>query len=459
MKNNFILTVRIVVLMFVFLTSCEKYLDVKSAKSLVIPATLEDYRAILDNAQQINYGAYAPQLELATDDFEVDYSFHSYLSELELDIYKWKPYYEYDQTNTNIMWTNPYKVVFLANTVLEGIEKLGIRSVTSGGIRGEAYFHRAFSHFILAQVYTAPYDPERAPDMLGLPLRMTADFNAKSYRATLKETYDAITSDLKVAIGLLPHATEYTTRPTKAAAYSALGRVFLYMEDYRHAELYADSALMERNGLLDFNNIDTTLRISFDRFNDETYFFAYSVTPTIFTTSVATISNALLSKYASNDLRKPVYFHDEANGKYSFKGAFYGNTGAAFFVGPTVSEMLLISAECKIRDQRNGEAKILLKRLLENRYDKDMPLPDMDAMTELLHFLMEERRRELPYRGLRWMDLRRLNKDQRFSVELERIIDTGTAIERYVLPANDPRYVFLIPQRVVDITGIEQNGR
>ena len=61
-----------------------------------------------------------------------------------------------------------------------------------------------------------------------------------------------------------------------------------------------------------------------------------------------------------------------------------------------------------------------------------------DAMAVVL----EERIRELVFRGLRWFDLRRLNKDPRFKVTLERIYNSST----YHLEPNGKMYCFPIPR-------------
>jgi len=70
-----------------------------------------------------------------------------------------------------------------------------------------------------------------------------------------------------------------------------------------------------------------------------------------------------------------------------------------------------------------------------------------------LNKILTERRKELLMRGLRWTDLRRLNKETAFATTLSRIVNGTT----YTLPPNDPGYVFRIPLSVINFTGIEQN--
>jgi hypothetical protein len=57
-------------------------------------------------------------------------------------------------------------------------------------------------------------------------------------------------------------------------------------------------------------------------------------------------------------------------------------------------------------------------------------------------------------KGTRWTDLRRLNKAGA-NIELKRTYQAGIL----VLPANDPRYVFPIPDDVLQFNNYPQNSR
>ena len=97
-----------------------------------------------------------------------------------------------------------------------------------------------------------------------------------------------------------------------------------------------------------------------------------------------------------------------------------------------------------------------LNMLLEKRYVAGtfVPLSATDAEDALIKVLAE-RRKELVFRGLRWPDLRRLNKDPRFAKTITRSLDG----EIFELPPNSPRYVLPIPQKVIELSGIKQNDR
>jgi hypothetical protein len=75
--------------------------------------------------------------------------------------------------------------------------------------------------------------------------------------------------------------------------------------------------------------------------------------------------------------------------------------------------------------------------------------------TEALNLILEERRKELVFRGLRWTDLRRLNK-QGYNITLKRVLDGKT----HILSPGDDRWVFPIPPDVIDANpGMRQNPR
>lgn len=93
---------------------------------------------------------------------------------------------------------------------------------------------------------------------------------------------------------------------------------------------------------------------------------------------------------------------------------------------------------------------LLIKRWKKGTY---VPLTATDA-TDAVSKILAERRKELLFRGLRWMDIKRLNKDGA-GITLKRVINGET----FLLPPNDPRYAVAIPEDVIATTGMQQNPR
>src|SRR5690606_5193604 len=145
-------------------------------------------------------------------------------------------------------------------------------------------------------------------------------------------------------------------------------------------------------------------------------------------------------------------FFRENNGSIVYRGSYYGSN--AFFTGLSSNEVFMIAAECNARIGDVPQALECLNALLASRYRAGtlVAIEETDPQL-LLDIILAERRKELPFRGLRWSDLKRLNLDSRYAKTLERIWEN----EAVVLEPNSPRYIFPIPDAVIDVSGIEQN--
>jgi hypothetical protein len=121
-----------------------------------------------------------------------------------------------------------------------------------------------------------------------------------------------------------------------------------------------------------------------------------------------------------------------------------------------LDEVYLIAAECKARGTDVDAAGELLNTLLAKRYRKGSftPLRSMDA-SELLKLILEERRKELVFRGVRWSDLRRLNIDDQLAITVYRTVKGD---ELQLLP-NSPKYLFPIPDQEIQVNKLIQNPR
>ena len=118
--------------------------------------------------------------------------------------------------------------------------------------------------------------------------------------------------------------------------------------------------------------------------------------------------------------------------------------------------MLLISAESAVRRRETVKALNRLHQLLSNRWTAAAyQRLESNQEQQVLDWVLQERRKELLFRGLRWTDLRRLNKDPRYAKDIIRDING----EQYVLRANSNQYVLPIPIAVVNGGIIIQNPR
>ncbi|WP_316748650.1 RagB/SusD family nutrient uptake outer membrane protein [Pedobacter gandavensis] len=438
--------------------SCKKFLDYKPDKSLTIPSTLGDCQAILDyysvmNGQGPNYA------EAVSDNIYLLNATYKTLTVDLRDTYIWKANAEVNKGG----WAGAYQTILYANQVLETLKKITPtqnEQITWNQLKGSALFFRAYTLFQAAQIWTKPYDPATANQDPGLPIKLTSDLNEKTERGTVELTYNRILQDLNEAIPLLPLTTALQSRPNSTAAYGMLARVYLAMGDYINAGTNADACLKQYSTLLDYNNLNANATYPIAKFNKEVIFESSSAggADLIQLKSNAIVNSDLYLSYSQNDLRKTIFFVlNPADQSYSFKGSYDGANPANPFTGIATDEIYLIRAECFARAGRTEDALTDLNILLATRWIKTAPYPKYattDASVALGYVLLE-RRKELIQRGLRWSDLRRLNKDPKFAITLSRTIDGQT----YTLPPNDLRYVLLIPTDAIIRSGIAQNPR
>ncbi len=438
------------------------FLNAKPDQSLVVPTSLKDLQALLDNDAIMN-GATSfgivPQLgETGADDYFLPDAFYVQLKPLYQNCYTWasQPY-----TGTDIYdWDYPYRCVFYSNVVLEGLSKITPAAAdqnTWNIERASALFYRAHIYYQLAQVFAAPYNPTTAQTDPGIPLRMVADVNAPSVRATVQQTYDQVINDLTEAAKWLPSLVTYKTRPSKQAAYALLSRTYLSMKDYDNAQLYADSSLKLQSTLLDYNTFSTTATFPFSNGNAEVIFTCniLGVDAVPISAGVGLVDSILYSSYLANDLRQKLFYKAIVAGGYSFLGSYDGSS--MFFAGLATDEMYLIRAECYARKNNSTAALADLNTLLKTRWKTGTytAFTAADATTAL-KLILSERRKELVMRALRWTDLRRLNTDPSYAKTLIHTIQG----KQYTLAPNDPKYVYPIPDNVISFNpGMVQNPR
>lgn len=443
------------------LQSCKKdWLDAKPDKSLVVPTTLQDFQAILDNTDVFNTN-YPGLNEVSSDNYYVTFgNWQNSGSALERNSYTWsKELYAGETYNAD--WNNSYKRILYTNIAIEGVNKITSTNQNLNdwnNVKGTALFYRAFSYYNLSQLFCKPYEEISSTTDLGLPLRLSSDVNAKLQRSSIRETYDQILKDLNVAIGLLPESQIYLTRPSKNAVYALLARVYLGMRDYDKALEYAKLSLNKNSFLIDYNTLQEADNLSFPRFNGEVIFHSEASNYTIIYRSNFNVDTTLYRTYQNNDLRKSL-FYTVSGADAIFRGNYSGSN--AFFNGLAVDEIMLIRAECYARKNMVNRAMEDINTLLKTRWKKNSDgTSEYNELTasnslEALKIILEERRKELPFRELRWTDLRRLNSDPNYAITIKRKINNQV----YALSPNDPKYTLSIPPDEINLSDIVQNKR
>ncbi|WP_400261423.1 RagB/SusD family nutrient uptake outer membrane protein [Sphingobacterium sp. SG20118] len=452
MKNFKI--IYLIILVGLVSVSCTKFLDIKPDEKMVVPNSLDDCDALLDDRNTMN-SRYPVAGEVASDNYYLmDANYTAITNIVERDTYIWAP-------NTNFstnQWSSSYKVALVANQVLALLVKTN-RSVDAeryDRLKGEALFFRAYAWSQLAPVFTLPYSPISASKTLGLALRENPTIDYPSVRSDLETTYKQIITDLNAAVLLLPENSIYKTRPTKLAIWATLSRIGLIISDFQLAESSAKKVINYGVELLDYNGVNKNLSNPFGRFNKEVLFHASTLTSTCLSPSISKVDSTLYRSYLPNDLRRSIYFKNNNNGTYEFKGRYDGDINASCFAGIALDEIYFNYAEALAQNNKLNQALAVFNKLMLSRWVKDTYLPfTSNNQADILAKIRDERRKSLIMRNLRWSDIRRWNSgDQK--IKLKRILSGSV----YELNAGDLRFAFLIPTTVMEYAPeIIQNKR
>lgn len=433
--------------------SCEKYLSVKPDAKLATIATLDDAQALLDYYPNINQSDIGVSEECA-DSYYLSDTEYSKRSESDQRLYRWEKDNLFLSSSKD--WRQSYENIFTADAVLEALNVIPRNTSNAqkyDDVKGQALLLRGKTFLMLLWTWSLAYDSGTASKQLGVPLRLKADFNQKVDRSNLEQGYQQVMADLQQAVKLLPLRGAAPFRGNKLGAWGWLSRVCLSKRDYQSTYNYADSILLVDDTLMDFNDLNGNSTYPISQFNKEVKYDSRLATPVVLTATRAKIDTLLFKSYETNDLRKSIYFKKNSDGSYAFKGSYTG--GATFFSGIATDELYLNKAEGLARNHQVAEAMVTLNLLLVKRFKKNtfVPLKGLNE-AEILGRILLERRKELLFRGLRWMDIKRLNLEKQ-DILLKRIINGQV----YLLPPNDFRYALAIPEDVIELSGIQDNPR
>lgn len=442
----------LIILAILNLTGCEKFLDEKPDQKLATVETLEDMQGLLDYYLRVNYKDPAAD-NICADDYFLTDAVYNARDEYDRNLYMRRGSKVFSLKNN--AWQDAYYVVNICNTVLDEVDKKrgkGVDAVSLDFISAQAKFLRARTFLNIINVWTLAYQPSSSDTDLGIPLRLKADFNAQTTRASVAESYRQVIADLREVLPKLPAKASTPVRASKAAAYGILSRVMLQLHDYTTAGKYADSCLQIHTELMDFNKLSTSASFPILQLNAEVIFESRASGAGPLSQTRALINPELYGLYENDDLRKTIFFKPSGT-DFIFKGYYAGTTG--YFNGIATDELLLTRAECHVRNGKINEALADLNLLLKNRYKtgKFTPLQLNDARL-LLARIKIERRKELVFRSVRWTDIKRWN------AEGDGIVLSRTAGgETITLLPNSLNYALAIPEDIISLAGISQNLR
>lgn len=436
--------------------SCDNYLDIQP-KGEIIPVTVADYEAMLNEADVLKASATYP-IYMTDDVFFPDKSESDYSQGMNTVSSSIKNLYTFQkevfgESESDDMWVMSYNRLYYYNVIINNVmNATEATEAKKQAIKAEALVGRAFEYLNLANAYGKHYNAATAATDLAVPLVLSENIGQEGLsRATVQQVYDQILADLQEAAPYLP--TKPTTnafRASKAAGLGMLARMYLYMGSYQKALDYAKQSLAVSDTLIDLTQYKVVnpygaigrTNVPDLAKNPENIYIrlapnAYGASGQVYG------SDELMNTYSENDMRAKLYFS-----KIFFGIPLQYDMWMQWFranLAMSTPEMYLIAAECEARIGSKDNAIALLNKLRNKRIENNEALTASTA-DEVLNVVLAERRREFPLLGLtRLIDLKRLNQEARFAKTVTHTVN-GVA---YTLSPNDSKYVLPIPAKVL----------
>ncbi|MBW8243666.1 RagB/SusD family nutrient uptake outer membrane protein [Muricauda oceani] len=436
-------TARICFVLLMAFCSCGDYLDVEP-KGYVLLNTTRDYHNWLNDVALMEGPSELNQL----NDFIDNPSIAMPPTQIYDLVYIWANQYAIDIPAKAVIWEDHYNRINGFNTVINGVDGATGSPAEKNMLKAEALLGRALEYFYLMNEYAPMYDAESARNDLAVPFVESNDISDPvPQRSSVQEIFDHIIADIEAALPDLPSDNSTNRyRGSVASAHSVLARLYFYAGFYTEAQENARLAIDEGNAaMIDYNGPFPDLPLFIMR-PDAIY--------ARFTESAGFICSLdYVNKFDPNDLRFSLLFVNQDNGTYTERGAtqYYPAimvpTLALINLGTSVQEMKLIIAEAAARNNDLDEALKQLNEIRINRFAPENyePLQSTDQDT-VLEWALRERELELPFQGMRWFDMRRLDKENRMET-VYRYDAEGNVIA--TLPKNSPKYTLQIPIQVM----------
>jgi tetratricopeptide (TPR) repeat protein len=430
-----------ILLSLIFFTSCKKFTDVQP-KGVIIAENIADFESILNSDRPMDnpFGLSNSIVNASDDRWAKSFSIQNNTS-ADVNLYFWRQYINTTTDTRADVWGDFYNAIANLNVITEGVLTAPDGTIQKKKqLYAEAMVSKAYLYHLLLNFFSPAYTSATANTDYGVPYVISTDVSTPiPARPSLQQSYTRIIADIKNAIADLPEKNINNTRLTKTGAQALLCRVYMSMGDYSNAALQADTVLANADAqLVDYNEyIGTGLPPT--NVSPEELWVKYSNNNTF------NYSQDLVDQYDVNtDLRFLSFASLDANGtSYS-----YGKSGYNPNRGITYAEVYLNKAECLARANKITEAlDIINTTIREKRFAPADYTPLVAATKEdAINAVLQERRRELAFKGDRWIDMKRLDAEGRMPV-VNRYANDGTTI----LVSLDPKsknYTFQIPLSV-----------
>lgn len=477
------------VLMVLFTAqSCKKeYLDTVPTTQVsaeTVFKTVEGARGAMQGINRLLY-LYAAQgtfglssLNINMDMLGEDLVMHSAGNGWYNNSYKWTEFRSITSGDNEYYYFYLYRIIRNANAVILGIDQ---ETADYKAVKAQAYYYRAFCHYMLVQLWGKRYDysPGATNDGLGVVLSLNNDFQKKK-RNTVAEVYKQINDDLKYAADNIGgYVRKFKDEINLSVIKGLQARVALTTGKWTEAATFAGEA-MSGYALMNqadyesgFNNVantewmwgSTTIEEQIDNYFGT--FFAYMALD-LSTTNIRgnpkKINAVLYNSFPATDVRKKNFaattnafsalvpsnftLAQYMNKKFRAAGLNFGAGGLVYMRS---AEMYLIKAEALARSGNEPGARTALFDLVKTR-DASYTL-SVKSGTDLLDEILLNRRFELWGEGFRFLDLKRLNSSlDRTTDQGHTAVLTGNVLN---VPSGDKRWQFVIPRAEILASGAD----
>lgn len=443
-------------LLLLLATGCDSFLD-EQPRGYALPETTDNYNGMFNTNNFMNLSM-EDYTYFFSDDMQLDQSCIDGLTDAfgysSLDPESVLKAFQYSQdiykTTANCKaWEMCYKNVYTFNVIVNGVmSSTGGTQAEKEAIRAEARISRAWMHFILAQIFAKPWNPDIADTELTIPIVTEANTNVNTFeRATMRELYDFITTEMEESCPLLEDRPDHNMRVYMTTGYALLGKLYWMMGEYEKAleplrtayqrlQNEPDFHLMDYNVLMakyDYRELTATELSNEQMVGDDDFLLAYTYaypevlwvkqnpcfSPNRFWSyGLVTwyLNPEVYALFGEHDLRRnliPTKFPDGEPTPYPV-GCI--RDGLAPNYGVEMAEVYLALAECEARVGSEADARKVLTEFRAKRIRtgyEEIP-STVQTRDDLVRFCLEEQRREFVGRVHRYYNIRRLWNDPLF---------------------------------------------
>lgn len=442
LKHNWLIKAITCCLLFASLTGCKKFLDQVPENAL----TRDEFFKTEADANAAIIGVY-DALQSCNDEFLRWGEFRADLitSNTALD-----PVYlqSFDNTNSILVWTDPYKLIGRANIVIERVPAIPaldnrFTEQESKTIVAEALFLRALTYFYLVRTF------QEVPLILEAPSSDAVDFLKPKVKAD--SILNRIEADLIEAEQNLPadrgRNIETRGRATKGAVNALLADVYLWRAKYVQAAAAAKKVI-DNTALYTLMPSDDWFKIFSEKNSTESIFELQYDLQIAETNGLRGLSGGQLVNTTlynlfiqEQDLIRGLnrtYVEQGSRTFWKYTGLTTDNVARAAddpnYIFYRLPDVMLMRAEALIHisDAQKKEAGELINAVRKRAQIDSLDFLNENAPNDVFVFvILKERAMELAMEGKRWFDLvRNATNENDPEILLSRVIPSRAVSDR-----------------------------